>query len=87
MTQKYYEIIIDAKTGNQTTRELSPEEIPHMSENDIRSYRNTLLKNSDWTQLPDAPVDAVAWQTYRQALRDITSQPEFPNNITWPTKP
>jgi hypothetical protein len=25
--------------------------------------------------------------TYRQALRDITLQPGFPHNVTWPTKP
>lgn len=24
---------------------------------------------------------------YRQALRDITNQPGFPTDITWPTKP
>jgi hypothetical protein len=87
MTQKYYEITLDAKTGIQTTREISPEEYPRMSESEIRDSRNILLKESDWTQLPDAPVDKVAWQTYRQELRDITSQPDFPNNIVWPTKP
>jgi len=24
---------------------------------------------------------------YRQALRDITSQPGFPHDVSWPTKP
>ena len=49
----------------------------------IRSARNELLKDSDWTQLSDSPVDKTAWATYRQALRDITQQPD-PFNITWP---
>jgi len=49
----------------------------------IRTERNKMLADSDWTQLPDAPVDAAAWATYRQALRDITSQAN-PFNITWP---
>lgn len=53
----------------------------------IRSERNQRLAECDWTQLPDAPVDAAAWATYRQALRDISSQPGFPWNVQWPVKP
>ena len=52
-----------------------------------RSVRNDKLSSSDWTQVADAPVDQTAWATYRQALRDITSQEGFPFNIIWPTKP
>jgi len=43
-----------------------------------REYRNQLLTASDWTQLPDAPVNREAWAAYRQALRDLT------NNVNWP---
>lgn len=53
----------------------------------VRDQRNALLTESDWTQVADAPVDAAAWATYRQALRDITAQEGFPYNVTWPTKP
>lgn len=53
----------------------------------IRAERNRRLADCDWTQLPDAPVDAGAWATYRQALRDISSQTGFPWNVTWPTEP
>ena len=49
----------------------------------VRAERNKLLAECDWTQLSDAPVDAAAWATYRQALRDITSQAN-PFNIVWP---
>lgn len=49
----------------------------------IRAERNKLLVESDWTQLPDAPVDAAAWATYRQALRDVTNQAN-PFAIVWP---
>jgi len=52
----------------------------------IRAERNKLLVESDWTQLPDAPVDAAAWATYRQALRDITTESN-PFNIVWPQGP
>jgi hypothetical protein len=53
----------------------------------VRSLRNQFLNNSDWTQVADAPVDKAVWATYRQALRDISTQAEFPNNVTWPTQP
>ena len=52
-----------------------------------RQERNTLLAASDWTQVADAPVDQAAWATYRQELRDITSQESFPNEVTWPVPP
>lgn len=52
----------------------------------VRNERNTRLASCDWTQLPDAPVDAAAWAEYRQALRDITEQAD-PFNIVWPTEP
>lgn len=50
-----------------------------------RATRDQLLTQSDWTQLPDAPVDKAAWAAYRQKLRDISGQPIFPRNIVWPT--
>jgi hypothetical protein len=49
----------------------------------IRTQRNQMLKDSDWTQVADSPVDKAAWATYRQALRDITTQAD-PFNIVWP---
>lgn len=52
----------------------------------IRASRNVMLVNSDWTQLPDAPVNTAAWAVYRQELRDITLQDD-PFNIVWPTAP
>jgi len=52
-----------------------------------RGTRDNLLSQSDWTQVADAPVDATVWATYRQALRDITDQAGFPNDINWPTQP
>lgn len=50
--------------------------------------RTQLLARSDWTQLPDVPLATkTAWAPYRQALRDITYQPDFPKNIIWPNNP
>ena len=54
-----------------------------------RGKRDSLLIQSDWTQVADAPVDATVWATYRQALRDITDHSNWPNlaDADWPTKP
>jgi len=53
----------------------------------VRDDRNKRLSDSDWTQVADAPVDKAAWATYRQALRDISSQEGFPWEVQWPTQP
>ena len=57
----------------------------------LRDKRNNLLKQSDWTVLPDSPIaDKTAWQTYRTELRDLTNgltTVEQVEAVTWPTKP
>lgn len=63
-------------------------EIPNAKENNIRSTRNRLLVESDWTQLPDSPLSTekkAEWAIYRQALRDITNQDI--NMVIFPEKP
>ena len=75
-----------------TTTDKTAEEVQQYDDGvaaENRSSRNSLLTQSDWTQVADAPVDATAWATYRQALRDITSHANWPNltDADWPTKP
>ena len=53
----------------------------------VRQQRGEKLKDSDWTQVADAPVDQAAWAVYRQALRDVTAQEGFPWAVEWPTEP
>jgi hypothetical protein len=53
----------------------------------VRKQRTEKLAESDWTQVADSPVDKEVWATYRQALRDITTQVGFPWEITWPDAP
>ena len=60
---------------------------PEVLARDARATRDRLLRDSDWTQVPDAPVDQQAWAEYRQALRDVPQQAGFPTDIDWPTKP
>lgn len=53
----------------------------------IRFERDRRLAASDWTQLPDVPLATKqTWAAYRQALRDVTEQPD-PFNIVWPAAP
>jgi|GEM_PF-1375005 len=57
---------------------------------DVRTQRDKLLSDTDWTQVDDAPisdVDRGSMRQYRQALRDITSQEGFPYNVNFPEKP
>ena len=38
----------------------------------LREERDRKIAATDWTQLPDVPeATRTAWQTYRQALRDV----------------
>ena len=52
---------------------------------DIRIIRDELLTECDWRACSDRTM-SEDWKTYRQALRDITTQSD-PYNITWPTIP
>ena len=60
---------------------------PPATADQVRSQRDSLLAASDWTQVADAPVNKLAWSTYRKALRDIPSQEGFPHSVVWPKKP
>ena len=55
----------------------------------VRRERDGLLQQTDWTVLKTGEQGSKLpkeWKDYRQALRDITLQPD-PTNITWPVKP
>lgn len=53
----------------------------------VREQRNQKLADCDWTQLADSTADKSTWDTYRQALRDISKQAGFPWTIDWPVAP
>ena len=56
----------------------------------VRSERDRLIAETDWTQLADSQLsDSVktSWVTYRQSLRDLPTASGFPHTMTWPTKP
>ena len=56
----------------------------------LRHYRDTLLRESDWTQFTDSPLSdskKTEWKTYRQSLRDLPATESDPENATFPTNP
>ena len=65
-----YKLVDGVHTHNPFTQEqLDAKELSI-----ARSKRNNLLKESDWTQLPNNPLTAEKqeeWNVYRQKLRDI----------------
>ena len=56
---------------------------------DIRSTRDQLLKETDWTMTTGATVDQAQWAAYRQVIRDIpqTYKDKTPDDVVWPTQP
>ena len=59
---------------------------------EVRVKRNAMLQESDsimhqdrWGNLTKAKQNE--WTSYRQALRDVTSQSGFPSSVSWPSKP
>ena len=56
----------------------------------IRSKRNLLLAETDYLLMTDYPISEEYLKKvkeYRQQLRDITKQDEFPKNVTFPDFP
>jgi len=60
----------------------------------LRIERDLRIAKTDWRASSDLTL-AAAWKTYRQALRDITTQTPKLNSeyqldltsVTWPTEP
>ena len=57
---------------------------------DARATRDGLIASCDWMAIKafeGGTTVSAEWATYRQALRDVSAQEGFPNDITWPTQP
>ena len=64
---------------------LRPDDAPPPPEDRLsilRARRDALLRESDWTQLADAPVDQRKWALYREQLRNM----DF-DEANWPGPP
>ena len=60
-----------------------------LSENDLRTMRNSLLDSYRWTVMPDSPLtegNKEDWLSYLRELQGMFKD-GFPENIIWPDKP
>jgi len=74
-------LLVDIPTSEKEEKEV------YRAWKDLRYNRKMLLSECDWTQVPDAPVDAAAWAVYRQQLRDLPANTTDPRNVEWPEPP
>jgi len=80
----------EEETARDAEEAVWEEEKPVRAMAELRSKRNTLLIDSDWTQYNDSPLDddaKVGWATYRQELRDLPETEADPADPTWPEAP
>jgi hypothetical protein len=75
--------------GEHTQNPITEDELLEVKYVRLRSERDFLLKQSDWTQFSDSPLTTekkAEWALYRQALRDLPSNANI-NNVVFPTEP
>ena len=77
-------------TWNDITPTPTKEELDvlllEIMKDEMREERNTLLKKSSYTVLPDFPTsNKQAWLDYRQQLRDLPSV--WTEGVSFPSKP
>lgn len=65
------------------------EQAREMAAGQAREHRVWLISETDWWALPDSPTMTAEQTAYRQALRDITTHPNWPylEESDWPVKP
>ena len=69
------------------------DDAPNRRMTELRRQRDALLAETDWIVIKARESNATvpsAWKTYRQALRDLTTQTptdDALSNITFPEKP
>ena len=92
----YYKIVDGVKmemTAEESAKraaiDKAQDDAPNRNMKELRRQRDLLLAETDFYALGDVTM-SDNMKTYRQALRDITSQTPTDinlSNINWPTKP
>ncbi len=78
-------MIIDLDTQLATDGNLNSYRVSQM-----RMFRDSLLAQSDWTQMADSPLTTqkkTEWATYRQALRDFPASWTSADTADFPDPP
>ena len=80
--QEFFEWIAQGNTAD-------PADTETLTWDDIRTTRDQILKDTDWTMTTGATVDQAQWAAYRQVIRDIpqTYKDKTPDDVVWPTQP
>ena len=85
--------------GHSSTRPYTQDELDDISASqptaaqlaiDVRAKRDLLLSATDYLLMVDYPITTEKLEdvkVYRQALRDIAAQANFPTGIEWPEYP
>lgn len=93
------EVISYSLDGLSSTRSYTQEELADIAASqptaaqlaiDARAKRDFLLSATDYLLTVDYPITSEKLEdvkVYRQALRDITEQANFPTGIEWPEYP
>ena len=79
----------EEETAKDIEEKAWADKAPNRRMADLRRQRDALLVETDYMGNSDVTMSAK-WKTYRQALRDITSQTpsdDHLSNIIFPTKP
>ncbi|HFQ4959196.1 TPA: tail fiber assembly protein [Vibrio vulnificus] len=69
---------------------LSKEGLDLIAWSSIRTRRDQLINETDWTQISDAPLSddkKAEFAVYRQKLRDLPQLHKEPDLVIWPKKP
>lgn len=83
-------VIVDTRGARQIVEGGSLPSDPVQKARVKRLRRDRLLAESDWTDLPNAPLtdeQKSEWAAYRQALRDMPSDDGWPHDIAFPEQP
>jgi len=90
-SRKYDELVSNIEIKNAEIQASNTEFIQPDAADDLRwlrSERDRKLIECDWTQGADVPDNIkLAWQPYRQSLRDITNTYSNMLDVVWPEKP
>ena len=91
-SQEIFSRVISGEFGEiqEYVPPFSQEQLTEAKWEALRQERDRLLYQTDWTQLPVNPLTAeqkVAWETYRQELRDLPDNTPDIDNVVWPTPP
>ena len=89
--------VIKFTTSEENARDVEEkawnDDAPNRRMTELRRQRDALLAETDWIVIKARENNAnvpSAWKTYRQALRDLTTQTptdDALSNITFPEKP